>query len=253
MARPCPAHARYKGSLPPRVDCAPCRALYNSRHPLCLCGCGDRVKLGDRRPTAKYATEACAATMRSQEAADRKLVEAAGKLGESSFHIRGDEATLTGLADHYVRTEDDLIRVFKIDTTVWTIVEMSCKASQQMSVPRATRPSPDHKWSRPSTTPVITQLYHVSAKLRKVSVDVKTTDALYAALLADIRAEVKRGPVAHTPRPRRSSTATFYSSSRRSTCTWASTPGTTRRSRTTTSTRPRICSTRRSTTCSIAR
>jgi hypothetical protein len=64
-----------------------------------------------------------------------------------------------------VRSEADLIRVCQIDTAVWEIVEYRCSASQVMNVPRAVGQSKD--WSRPDTTPVITQLFHVSAKLRR--------------------------------------------------------------------------------------
>lgn len=92
-----------------------------------------------------------------------------------------------------VKTLEDLIRLCEIDTEEWDIVEWSCKASQQASVPRATRPDPSHKWSRPSTEPVLVQMFHVSAKLKRKTVKDATLKVLKQELLQDIRKEVDLG------------------------------------------------------------
>ena len=92
-----------------------------------------------------------------------------------------------------MRTLDDLIRVCEIDTENWDIVEWSCKASQQVSVPRSTREAGADKWVRSSTVPVLAQMFHVSAKLKRKTVKDQTLKALSAALLEDIRAEIRAG------------------------------------------------------------
>lgn len=111
----------------------------------------------------------------------------------------GDTLVITKSTEENVKTLEDLIRVCDIDTENWDLVEWSCKASQQASVPRATRDAGAEKWIRPDTEPVLTQMFHVSAKLRKKTVKDQTLKALSSALLDDIRASVKAGPPA--PRP----------------------------------------------------
>jgi hypothetical protein len=118
----------------------------------------------------------------------------------AAFEVKGDDARVMQTTSEKVKTLADLVRICQIDTHEWDIVEWACKASQQSSVPRATRPAADQKWLRPSTEPVLTQMFHVSAKLRRKSATEKTLVALQAGLLADIRTEVKR---AHPPRTAR--------------------------------------------------
>lgn len=117
-----------------------------------------------------------------------------------STRMAGDACEITRTVPGRVKTLADLIRVCEIDTDEWTIVEWTCKASQQMNVPRATRPTGDTVWTRPSTRPVLTQMFHVSAKLRRKTSQVLTLEALQVALVADIRAEVKRARPAQTRR-----------------------------------------------------
>lgn len=101
----------------------------------------------------------------------------------------GDTCAITKTTSAKVQTLADLIRLCEIDTEAWDIVEWSCKASQQASVPRAVRPDPEDKWTRPSTEPVLVQMFHVSAKLKRKTVQDVTLKVLAEALLADIRAE----------------------------------------------------------------
>lgn len=113
-------------------------------------------------------------------------------LASDSTTERGDTREIAKTLGERVKTLDDLIRVCDIDTDEWDIVEWSCKASQQASVPRTTRAKKGDGWVRPSTEPVTTQMFHVSAKLRRKSPRELTLQALREALIADIRAEVKR-------------------------------------------------------------
>jgi hypothetical protein len=147
-------------------------------------GCAGKV-----RDRGANACQSCVTFERKQAAKDR--TDALGI--ESGFTAKGDAAEVTKITSERVRTLEDLIRVCEIDTETWNIVEWSCKASQQASVPRAVRPYADDKWVRPSTEPVLTQMFHVSAKLRRKTRTELTLKELQVALLADIRTEVKRG------------------------------------------------------------
>jgi hypothetical protein len=137
-------------------------------------------------------TGECVRCSRATQARERSATKTAGESGDS-VSVNGDSCVIARSTTEKVRTLADLIRVCDIDTAEWEIVEWSCKASQQASVPRAVRPATDKKWTRPSTEPVLTQMFHVSAKLRRKSRAVLTLEALRTGLVADIRAEVKRG------------------------------------------------------------
>lgn len=108
-----------------------------------------------------------------------------------SMRVEGDRGEVT--KDHLtkrVRSLAELIRVCDIDTAIWEVASWECKAYQQASVPRAVGQS--KQWRRPNAKPVITQLYSVSAKLRRKSRQVLTLEQLRIDLVADIRAEVQR-------------------------------------------------------------
>lgn len=108
--------------------------------------------------------------------------------------VAGDTCEVTKTTQEQVRTLDDLFRVCEVDRAQWDVVAWECKASQAMSVPRTVRKSKRAGWVRPSTTPVITQLYHVSARFKRISVQLATMRALREGLVADIRASVARAP-----------------------------------------------------------
>jgi hypothetical protein len=195
MDQTCSQHPAYRGGRDPVDGCAVCASLYAERHPLCLCGCGDRVKIDlTRRPSGKFASPECRA----------RYVAAGGVVpSDETITERGDERIITKRATREITSLDDLVKVCQIDLARWDVVEWSCKASQQYSVPRATRPTTDKKWVRPSNEPVLSQMFHVSAKLRKRSRAALTFDTLRADLLADIRAEAKRGPILFAPTRRK--------------------------------------------------
>lgn len=155
--------------------------------PLCACGCGQHLKRGATR----YASRACA-----------NIANAAGRRApdvDASLTVSGDTAVVTKATATHVRTLDDLVRVCEIDTDEWDIIEWSCKASQQASVPRATRPQPGSKWVRPSTDPVLTQMFHVSAKLRRRVALIEARTEI-RALFADAAARMPKRPAIARPK-----------------------------------------------------
>lgn len=108
-----------------------------------------------------------------------------------SVTVNGDTSEIVKTTTEHVKTLADLIRVCEIDVTEWEIVEWRAVVHEMGSVPRATRDEPAEKWVRPSTSPVVTPLYSVSAKLRRKSVFTRTMEALRLALAEDIRREVR--------------------------------------------------------------
>lgn len=90
-----------------------------------------------------------------------------------------------------VETLEDLIRVCKIDASIWEVERWECKAYQMGSIPRATGGPGKGTWRRPSTKPVTTQLFAVSAKLRRKSGTVLTLERLRVELVSDIRKAVR--------------------------------------------------------------
>lgn len=145
----------------------------------------------------------CVVFLRKAEAAARAELEPAptSKAVETdSMTVTGDTCQLSKVVPTRVKTLADLILACEIDTDEWDIVEWNCKASQQASVPRATRAQPEDRWTRPTTEPVLTQMFHVSAKLRR-KVDVLAARVEIADLIADakrvIRALPKRPLVRH--------------------------------------------------------
>jgi hypothetical protein len=112
---------------------------------------------------------------------------------QDSFVVTKNVAKLEKLTTERVRTPEDLFRVCEIDPTQWDVVSLTCKASQQASVPRATRANQFEKWTRESTEPVLVQMFHVSATLKPKSLQEATMRLLSEKLVEDIRAEVRRG------------------------------------------------------------
>lgn len=78
---------------------------------------------------------------------------------------RGDERSLTKITHERVKTLGDLVRVCQIDTEEWAVEQWSCTVWEMAAVPRAVGKSKD--WSRPSTQPIVTQQFSVSAKLKR--------------------------------------------------------------------------------------
>jgi hypothetical protein len=141
-----------------------------------MCACGRQAKPNGRFCSGCYARGAAKANAPASTAA---------VVGEA-FSVAGDTALVSKASTERVRTLDDLVRVCEIDTAEWDIIEWSCKASQQASVPRATRPTADKKWTRPTTEPVLVQMFHVSAKLRRRAELIAVRKEI-AALVADAK------------------------------------------------------------------
>lgn len=112
---------------------------------------------------------------------------------------RGDERDITKTTHERVRTLEDLVRICAIDTAVWDVVEWRAVVHEMGAIPRATGASKN--WQRPSTQPIITPLYSVSAKLRKkvavlaVRADIERMKAEAKMALPPLKALVRRGPL----------------------------------------------------------
>lgn len=117
-----------------------------------------------------------------------------------SITERGNERDIVKVTSERVRSLEDLIRVCEIDIETWDVAEWRAVVHEMGSVPRAVGKSKN--WERPSTEPVVTPLFSVSAKLRRKNGLVVTMQTLGEKLIEDIRAEVKRGPVVYAPKPR---------------------------------------------------
>lgn len=87
-----------------------------------------------------------------------------------SFEEAGDTAKVTAVvAADGVATEEDLIRVCKIDLTRWRIVRMKVKAYQgQMKLETRWTTATKDKPGVSTSTPCITQMFSVSADLERV-------------------------------------------------------------------------------------
>ncbi len=106
--------------------------------------------------------------------------------------VSGETCEITKHTPERIKTLADLIRVCEIDTDEWDVERYVCSKWENAAVPRTTGNKEDG-WRRDSTEPIVTPLFQVKAWLRRKN---KTLPTLAAALLADIRAEVKAG----TPR-----------------------------------------------------
>ncbi len=99
-----------------------------------------------------------------------------------------EQSTIARTVSERVKTLADLIRVCDIDTVAWEIVRWECKASQMGSIPRTTGNREDG-WQRPSTDPVITQLYHVSVTLKPKVAILAARDEI-ASMLTDAKKQI---------------------------------------------------------------
>lgn len=117
-----------------------------------------------------------------------------------SITERGNERDIVKVTSERVRSLEDLIRVCEIDTETWDIVEWRAVVHEMGSVPR-TVGSKAKGWSRPSTEPVVTPLFSVSAKLRRKSALIQTLETLREKLVEDIRA-ASQAPTIFAPKRR---------------------------------------------------
>lgn len=114
------------------------------------CGCG-----GKKRKESERCVNCTLETL---------LVTKAPKTSET-FEVKGNAATFKAEVTEKIESPEDLYRICKIDLTIWEVVTLKCSGSQGYSIPRAVGKS--RTWERTSTEPVITQLYHVSATLKR--------------------------------------------------------------------------------------
>ncbi len=83
--------------------------------------------------------------------------------------INGDKRLLTKIVHKRIRTLAELVEVCGIDTSEWEIERYVVNKWESAGIPRSTRASEYDSWVRPSTSPMVTQLFQVKAwmKLRK--------------------------------------------------------------------------------------
>lgn len=142
---------------------------------------------------------ACSREGSRQAARQRKQAALNGQTTIShhtdGFVVHGEQAELTKKASEEVRNDEDLIRVCKIDTTVWTIERWVCNRWEMGIVPRPIGNSEDG-WRRDNTEPIVTPLYQVKAWLKRKTAVISAREEI-AALLEDAKRQMphrKRPP-----------------------------------------------------------
>lgn len=106
-----------------------------------------------------------------------------------SFESNGDNAVQTRVVDARIKTLDDLIRVFEIDTNIWEVERFIANKWEMGSVNKQTG----------ETNPPV-ELYQVKAWLKAKTLREKTLVKLAASLLEDIREEVRSAPAIIIPK-----------------------------------------------------
>jgi hypothetical protein len=104
-----------------------------------------------------------------------------------------NDCTITTVTPTKVRTLDDLIKVCEVDTAIWEVESWAVKAYQQGMRPWATGSTQDG-WRRDNDEPRITQLFSVTAKLKRKSVEIATRKAL-DEMIAEAASRVTRVPL----------------------------------------------------------
>jgi hypothetical protein len=113
--------------------------------------------------------EACSFRCGRKLEAERRAGFAA-KTAEG-FTVNGDAATAVRVTPERVRTLAQLLKLCEVDGAEWEVERWQCNKWDMASVPRSVRGSGADSWTRPSTAPVVTELYQVKAWFkRKVSV-----------------------------------------------------------------------------------
>ena len=112
--------------------------------------------------------------------------EKLGKPDEVS-EVMGNNWTIT-LPKTRIHTLEQLLEAYEVDTVIWEVEKFVCNKWDMAAIPRATT-VPGEKdtkgrnvWERPSTKPIITELYQVKAWLKK-RVSVVAAKAEIEALL----------------------------------------------------------------------
>jgi hypothetical protein len=111
-----------------------------------------------------------------------------------TLEVAGNKAVLTKQVPAYVQTLEELKAACAIDENEWEVERFTCQAMQQGAVPRATRPDASHKWIRPSSEVVVTQLYNVKAWLRRKVEVIGMRDEI-ASMIEEAKALVPARPL----------------------------------------------------------
>lgn len=119
------------------------------------------------------------------------------KLPAESTRVDGDACELTRLTGKRVQSLAELVRVCEIDTQEWEVERFLCNKWEMASVPRTVGNRTDG-WSRPSTEPVVTELYQVKAWLKR-KVHILAALGEIAALRKDAALTMPRRPMVKVP------------------------------------------------------
>jgi hypothetical protein len=98
-----------------------------------------------------------------------KTTESAKRVESRSF--KGDEQTVEKTTTVRIKTLRQLCEVCEVDPSEWEVKEWSANKWEMAAVPRTTRSEKGKPWLRPSTKPIVTELFQVKARfVRKVGV-----------------------------------------------------------------------------------
>jgi hypothetical protein len=170
--------------------------------------CG-KVKTFPKRN--KYCSCACASAASRRQTRPKEKGKGQDRPGPTEEQIHEGPKWTINLNNTLISTKKQFIKHYQIDENVWYIEKFKLKTYQGFNVPRATRSSPDEKWLRPSTDPVITQLYSIEARMipqeiRKL--DPKTAEGqaeylrqMREILKADNQFRFRKAPKIRRPAP----------------------------------------------------
>lgn len=112
------------------------------------------------------------------------------KLPPSTLNVKGNTAELSMPTHERVSSLEDLVRVCRIDTKTWDVERWTCQTQEMAAMPRATGNKTDG-WQRESTEPIVAQLFHVKAWLKR-RIIILGVEAELKALLADAQQRIGR-------------------------------------------------------------
>lgn len=107
--------------------------------------------------------------------------QAAKPVITESFTVRGNRAEISKLSRVRIKTLAQLVAVCEIDTNEWEIERHTINKTEQTAMPRAVGES--KQWARKTTKPILTQMFHIKAWLRRKTAVIAAREEI-AALIA---------------------------------------------------------------------
>jgi hypothetical protein len=139
-------------------------------------------------PITRYSkTGECAACSQQTQSFERRKAPTAIPSAREGISVKGDAAEVSKVVYKPIHTLAELIRVCEVDTTEWEVERYTCMGQQQVSVPRSTG-SKQEGWRRESAEPVLRQMFHVKAWLKRKTPLVKSLERARVELVKDLRA-----------------------------------------------------------------